>query len=37
MNKKINLHPSWLKYLEKEFEKPYMQKIKKFLEKEINS
>ncbi len=35
--KNINLHPSWLKHLEKEFEKPYMKEIKSFLEKEIKS
>ena len=37
MNKTINLHPSWLQYLEKEFSKPYMQEIKSFLEKEIKA
>jgi len=37
MHKNIKLHPSWLKHLEKEFEKPYMQEIKSFLEQEIKS
>lgn len=31
----INLDPSWLKFLEKEFEKDYMKNIKSFLESEI--
>lgn len=31
----INLNPSWLEYLEKEFEKEYMKNIKSFLESEI--
>jgi len=35
MHKNIKLEPSWLKYLEKEFKKPYMQEIKSILEKEI--
>ena len=35
--KNINLNPSWLKYLEKEFSKPYMKDIKTFLKKEIKS
>ena len=33
----INLYPSWLNHLEKEFSKPYMQEIKSFLEKEIKA
>jgi uracil DNA glycosylase len=37
MKKKIDLHPSWLKYLKNEFEKYYMKKIKSFLEKEIKA
>jgi uracil DNA glycosylase len=37
MTEKINLHPSWLKYLKNEFEKDYMKKIKSFLEKEIKA
>lgn len=34
---KINLPDSWLKILEKEFEKDYMKNIKKFLQDEIKS
>lgn len=30
----IQLHPSWLEHLETEFEKPYMQALKSFLETE---
>lgn len=33
----INLQPSWLKYLEPEFEKDYMKNIKSFLETEIKA
>lgn len=29
--KSIDLHPSWLNYLEAEFDKPYMLKLKQFL------
>lgn len=31
----IKLHESWLRYLAPEFEKPYMQEIKIFLQQEI--
>ncbi len=31
IKKAIDLHPGWLKYLEAEFEKPYMVKLKEFL------
>ncbi len=37
MHKNINLDHSWLKHLEKEFQKDYMIKIKSFLEEEIKS
>jgi len=37
MNKKIKLDSSWLEFLEEEFQKDYMQKIKNFLEQEIKS
>lgn len=30
----IQLHPSWLEHLEPEFDKPYMQDLKKFLQSE---
>lgn len=33
----INLDKSWLKYLWEEFDKPYMKKIKDFLESEIKT
>ncbi len=33
----IKLNNSWLQILEKEFEKPYMREIKKFLESEIKA
>lgn len=31
----IKLHPSWLQHLSDEFEKPYMQDLKKFLKSEL--
>jgi len=34
MTNKIQLHPSWLTYLEEEFSKPYMQALKAFLVEE---
>jgi uracil-DNA glycosylase len=34
---KINIHPSWLKYLSDEFKSDYMSKIKLFLKKELEA
>ena len=31
MKKKVELHPSWLRYLQPEFDKPYMQGLRAFL------
>jgi len=35
MHNNIKIQESWLKYLKKEFEKPYMKEIKKFLTNEL--
>ena len=32
--RKIQLHPSWLRYLQDEFEQPYMADLRRFLMQE---